>query len=280
MSVMRAIVASLAVVAVIAHARHADAGCRGGGGGGGSGGSGGGRGGGGGHGTEACADSSDVVGFRHCRGYGAWGTNPRVPHLTIEGGVIVRRFGSLLDHQTGTVAHGDEAFSYRVIDVGRTQRLDTAVLSTLRLDLDLGHALYVAAEADLGGLAQAAPAPTEMLSSGTLGTPELQQERGFVFDTAGVIGIHGATHAGGLGVELAGGVRAVSYSFHSRYVSCEQSTTITAVAPIGEARVRGELWLSPWLTAGVALGTSVIEQHTWMGGVYLGVHTRAFGGSR
>lgn len=72
----------------------------------------------------------------------------------------------------------------------------------------------------------------------------------------------------------------MSYSFQSNYLACEQATSITAFAAIVEARARGELWLSPWLTAGVTLGTSVIEQRAWMGGLYLGVHTRAFGGER
>jgi hypothetical protein len=124
------------------------------------------------------------------------------------------------------------------------------------------------------------PWPGSMMSTGVFGTPDLHQERGFVFDTLGTVGVHGATRAGGLGVELSGGLRTVSYSFQSDYHTCEQATSITAFAPVAEARARGELWISPWLTAGVTIGTSVIEQHTWMGGVYLGVHTRAFGGER
>ena len=72
----------------------------------------------------------------------------------------------------------------------------------------------------------------------------------------------------------------MSYSFQSSYHGCEQSTGITALGAVAEARVRGELWLGPWLTAGVTVGASVLERNSWMGGVYLGVHTRAFGGDR
>jgi len=85
---------------------------------------------------------------------------------------------------------------------------------------------------------------------------------------------------GPLGMRTAGGVRAASYSFESSYHGCLQATSVTAVAPIAEARVRGELWVSPWLTAGLTAGASVLEKHAWMGGLYLGVHTRAFGGER
>jgi hypothetical protein len=227
-----------------------------------------------------CEDASDVVGYRRCTKFGAWAKNLRIPHIVIEGGAVVRQFGSLLGSQTGSVIHGNESFAYRVLAQPQSRQLDTAVLSTLRAGIGLPHGFYTAVEVDLGALAQPGRASTEMMTSGSFGSPELQQQRGFVVDSVGTIGVHGATHAGGLGVELAGGLRAVSYSFHSSYHDCEGTTRIRAFAPIAEARVRGELWLSPWLTAGVIAGTSVIEQHSWMGGVYLGVHTRSFGGDR
>jgi len=227
-----------------------------------------------------CEDASDVIGFRRCTKFGAWGKNLRIPRVVFEGGVVVRQFGSLLDRQTGSVIHGNEAFAYRVLAPPRSRPLDTAVLSTLRAGVGLPHGLYTAVEVDLGGLTQPGRATTEMMSTGSFGNPELQQGRGFVVDSLGTIGVHGVTRAGGLGAELSGGLRAVSYSFQSNYHLCEQATSITAFAPIAEARVRGELWLSPWLTAGAAVGTSVLEKHSWMGAVYLGVHTRAFGGER
>jgi hypothetical protein len=256
--------------------------CGGGGGGGSRGGGGGGHGGGGFAGgvSQRCEETSDVVGYRQCTKFGAWGMNPRIPHLVIEGGVLVRQFSSLLDGQVTSYNHGAESFSYRVLAPSAGRAIDTAVLSTLRASLGFSHGLYAAAEVDLGGLARPAHATTEMMSSGVFGSPDLRQDGGFVVDSLATIGIRGATHAGGLGVELSGGMRAVSYGFHSTYQDCLQSTSVTAYGPVAEARARGELWLSPWLTAGVTVGTSVIEARTWMGGLYLGVHTRAFGGGR
>jgi hypothetical protein len=99
-------------------------------------------------------------------------------------------------------------------------------------------------------------------------------------DSLGVVGVRAATGFGALGVELAGGLRAVSYSFHSSYHDCQQSTSINALAAVAEARARGELWLTPWLAAGATLGTSVLERNAWMGGLYLGIHSRAYGGDR
>ena len=278
-----AIVAALgAVAATGGRVQLARAGCHGGGGGGGHGG--GGSGGGGhGHGswhTTECDDASDVIGFRRCTRFAAWSSDLRVPHIIIEGGGLVRRFPTLLDHQTGSVSHGSESFAYRVIQPSAARRLDTAAMSSLRARVGLPRGVYTGVEADLGGLVRAGGAGTEMMSTGAFGSPALQQERGLIVDGLGMVGVHGATGFGGLGVEMAGGVRAVSYSFHSSYHGCDQSTSIRALAAVAEARARGELWLGPWVTAGVMVGASVLERNAWMGGVYLGVHSRAFGGER
>jgi hypothetical protein len=227
-----------------------------------------------------CDETSDVVGYRRCTKFGAWGTDLRVPRGSFEGGVVVRQFASLLDRQTGSVIHGYDQFVYRVVSPPPAQQLDTAVMSTVRANMALSHGLYTALEVDLGALAQPGRATTEMMSSGIVGTPTLRQERGFVVDGFATVGLRGAGRAGALALEMSGGMRGVSYSFHSSYLACETSSSIRAYAPLAEARARGELWLGPWLTAGVTVGTSMLERDAWMGGVYLGVHTRAFGGDR
>jgi hypothetical protein len=279
-SFLRAIVAA-ALLVTLGAPRAAEAGSCGGGGGGGSRGGGGHSGGGSTHIGHApdCEDTSDVVGYRHCRKFGTWGLSQRSPRFFFDAGILVRRFDSLLGNQSGTVAHGAESFTYRVLAPTGGRPLDTAVLSTMRVGAGLPHGLYTALEVDLGGLAQPGRAATEM-STGELGTPSFRQHRGLIVDSLGAVGVHGSTHGGMLGLELAGGMRAVFYAFHSSYLGCEQGTSVSAYAPIAEARVRGELWLSPWLTGGVTAGTSVLESGTWMGGIYLGVHTRAFDGQR
>lgn len=281
---MKAWILAIAAAAVpAAGVPIARAGCPGGGGGPGGGTGGGGSGGGwymhgAWHDTPDCEDTSDVVGLRHCSRFAAWSL--RFPHIIIEAGALVRRFPSLLDHQTGSVSHGVESFAYRVVQPGGGRSLDTAVVSQMRASIAVTHALYGGLEVDLGGVTQPARASTEMMTTGAFGSPDLQQDQGLLVDGLGVVGVHGALGFGGIGVELAGGVRAVSYSFHSSYHDCQQATSVSALAAVGEARARGELWISPWLTAGAMVGTSVLERHAWMGGVYLGVHSRAFGGER
>ena len=55
---------------------------------------------------------------------------------------------------------------------------------------------------------------------------------------------------------------------------------IVANRSVVEARARAELWVSPWLTAGVSVGSNVLEKNDWMAGLYFGIHSRAFAGTR
>ena len=69
-----------------------------------------------------------------------------------------------------------------------------------------------------------------------------------------------------LGVEVAGGWRALRFTLDDE--DHDQA--------IAEARVRGQIWLSSQLTAGAAVGASLIDRG-WVAGIYLGVHSNLFG---
>jgi hypothetical protein len=230
--------------------------------------------------TNGCESDSDVVGLRRCRRFAAWAKSLESPQIIVEGGALFRRFPSLLGSQLGSVTHGLESFTYRMVQPAGARRFDTAVLSSLRAGVGLSRAVYAGLEVDLGRVRQSGTVSAEAASAGVFGSPDLQPGHGLLVDSLGVVGVRAATGFGALGVELAGGLRAVSYSFHSSYHDCLQATSISALAAVVEARARGELWLTPWLAAGAMLGTSVLERNAWMGGVYLGVHSRAFGGDR
>ncbi|HEX3758816.1 MAG TPA: hypothetical protein VHW23_08930 [Kofleriaceae bacterium] len=274
-----AIAIAAALAALAAPARLAHAGCAGSGGSGGSASS-------GGfsdrswHLHPTCKDTSDVVGLRRCIRFAAWAKNLEYPQIIIEGGALIRQFPTLLEHQIGSVTHGAESFRYHVVQAtGAAHRIDTAMLSSLRGSVALSHAVYGGLEVDLGSVVPSGTTATEMASSGTFGSPDLRQDHGLLLDSLGVVGVRAPLGPGGVAVEFAGGLRAVSYNFRSSYHDCHATTSVTALGAVAEARARGELWLGPWLTAGVMLGTSVLER-AWMGGIYLGVHTRSFGGDR
>jgi hypothetical protein len=267
--------AAIAIALVVgARAQVASAGhCGGGGGGGGHA-----SGGGGGGPVASCSDSSDIVGYRQCTKFGAWSNTLLLPEIFVELGVEAQRFTSQLGDSDGSLAHGGEQFSYRIIAPPRDAGADTAVITKLRIGVGLGRTLYMGGELGVGGLVAVAPADAEMTSAGVFGRPDLAQRRGVAADLLGFVGARGSVGNAVLSVELAGGGRSVAYRFESTYHDCDQSTFVTTFAGVAEARARAEHWLGPRFAAGAVLGTSLVDRASWSAGVFLGFHTRAFGG--
>lgn len=234
--------------------------------------------------STACVDDSDVVGFRHCTKFGAWAANMRLPKFFVELGSSMRAFQSGLPDRTGTVQHGLEQFSYRVVmptsSSGGASR-DVAMLSDVRMGVGLPHNLYTGFDLELGGLVAPATATAEMTTTpGAYGSPNVSQGNGMVIGFSGIAGYRAVGRRGSLAIEGAGGLRSVRYKFDSSYHDCATSTTIVDNRSVVEARARAEVWLNPWLTAGVTLGSNVLERDDWMAGIYLGAHSRAFAGGR
>lgn len=230
--------------------------------------------------TPACTDETDIVGYRRCVKFGAWGSPRRVPLLVIELGTAMRTFSSPLGTATGELSHEDERFTYRVVSAppsAAVPAMDAALVSTLRLGLGLPHGLYAAAEGELGGLVRNSTR-AEMTSTGTFGAPTLTPGASLVAGALGIVGARGAAGRGTFGVEVAGGVRAISYTYDSRYLACEGSTTQSVRSPLLEARARASLWLSPFVNLGVTAGASIIDRGAWIAGAHLGFVTQAFGG--
>lgn len=229
--------------------------------------------------TPSCVDSTDVHGYRECTRFGRWAASPRT--LIFEAGLTTREFSNLVDVHTGSVTHEDESFNYRLVgpsESGATR--DRALVSTLRIGGHLSRHLYAAADLELGGLVTRAPSSVEMTSSGQRGSPRIASGAAVMANVLGVLGARGQIGAGVLGAEVAGGFQSVTYTFESQYGACIQNEAITVGAPVLEARVRAQLWLSPFVTAGAHVGSSMIDRGAWSAGVHLGVVTRAFGGGR
>jgi hypothetical protein len=230
--------------------------------------------------STGCIDDTDVHGFRRCTKFGAWATNMRIPKLFVEVGSAVRQFDSGLATQSGAIAHGAESFSYRVVMPTSEPARDVAMVSTLRLGFGVPRGFYSGLEFELGGLVAPASASAEMTTTGTFGSPEVRQSGGLVLGFTGIGGYRASGQRGSIAIEGAGGVRSVRYHFDSYYHNCESTTTIAATRGVVEARARGELWLSPWITAGATLGANVLDRQDWMAGVFVGFHSRAFAGTR
>jgi hypothetical protein len=230
----------------------------------------------------ACVDTTDIVGYRRCRRFGGWRGRLRTPIL-VELGLASRTFASPLREAGGSFSHDDESFSYRV--VGRPPEgspepaMDSATVFTMRLGVGLGRGLYLAGEAELGGITAMA-GRAEMTSTGMRGAPSITADSGIVLGAAGVLGAGGSIGPASLGVELAGGVRAITYYYESRYLACTSHLSHSVSSSILEARARAQLWVSPFLHVGVSAGASVVERGAWMAGVHLGFASMAYANQR
>ena len=200
------------------------------------------------HRDSACVDGTDVVGVRECTPFGAWSQNLRFPSVFLDAGLHVRRMPVM------------------VYGAGTAQRTDAmAAASELRIGLDLPHGLYVAAEGELGS----ATAPDGSLAAMRVdGEMSLGDASDMFLGGYAVVGARFATHRGLLALEGAGGGRLVT------------GVISDASSGVLEARARAELWVGPWVTVGGTVGTSVVDRGDWMTGLYVGVHSRAYAGTR
>ena len=194
------------------------------------------------------ADDTDVVGYRRCANYGAWGNNLRDPYVFVDVGMTVRHFGF----------RGGAPLSARTTTPSPTPEggiADTAYMFNERIGFLLTPGFYIAADFELGDVA---PRDTASPNGHTV-----------VVDGLASLGLRGGLGPFVLRGEIAGGVMAGSST--SRDLPTEGML---------EARGRVDFWLSPWFTVGGAIGSSLVHEGDWMTGVYLGFHTWAFGGDR
>jgi hypothetical protein len=226
---------------------------------------------------DSCSDASDVVGYRTCTKFGGWSDTMRFPLVIFELGTSVQRFDTPLRDGTGNVTHENEDFTYRVVspatagDVAQA----TAVVASLRVGVANRLGLYTAAELEIGGLVQD-PTRMEMTSTGTFGAPDFEKSSAVAFGGLAVVGFQRGTKHLLLGAEVAGGFRGVSYQYHSQYLSCEDTTSIVTARGVLEARARAAVFVTPTVSIGAQLGSSLVDDRTWTGGVFLGGYTHAF----
>ncbi|HSK02220.1 MAG TPA: hypothetical protein VK932_13300 [Kofleriaceae bacterium] len=230
----------------------------------------------------ACVDSTDIVGYRRCRRFGGWRGRLRAP-IVVEMGLASRTFASPLREAGGSFSHDDESFTYRV--VGRPPEpspepgMDAATVFRLRAGVGLGRGLYLAGEVEAGGLTRTA-GRAEMTSTGVRGAPTITADGGILLGAAGVVGVAGGLGPISLGVEAAGGTRALIYYYESRYLACTSYLTHEVNQAFLEARARAQLWASPFFHLGVSAGANVVDRGGWTAGVHLGFASKAYANHR
>lgn len=221
-----------------------------------------------------CSDAaSDVHGHRRCSKFGGWGRAADRSPWFIEAGVVVRGFASPLGERDDTLSHDGRQFVYRVVGPaarpGRTATIAAVVQG--RVGRAVGHGLFVAADAEIGAVGGAA-APPEMISSSELGRPDIREAGVTATSGLAVAGWRGQADNLTLGLELAGGFRALTYHFDSSFRACETTASITAWMPVLEGRARAAYRVSPDLAIGATGGKSAIDD-AWLAGVFVSVHS-------
>ncbi|MBL9016405.1 MAG: hypothetical protein JNL83_19605 [Myxococcales bacterium] len=198
-----------------------------------------------------------------------------MPAISVELGTSMFQVTSPLASRTGTVTHGVDSFSYRVV-APRQPESDTAIVGTLRLGVALAKGLYVGAEGNIGGLAGGRVA-AEMMSATERGAPNIEATGVGVAGLLGVVGARTRLGRLDLGVEAAGGVRSLIYQYESHYLACETTSSIIESMPALEARGRASVWVTPHIQVGASAGKSLLDE-SWITGIHVGATSRVFGG--
>jgi len=224
-----------------------------------------------------CEEVSDVHGHRRCAAFGRWGTEPDRAPWFFEVGSAVRRFGSPLGERTGSLSHDGESFSYRVVGPaarapsrGPHADLATAGVVSARVGRGFAYGLFLAADAEVGLVGGGSASP-EIVAERAGAMPDLRRSGVSVLGGAGVVGWRGQVDNFSLGVEAAGGFRALTYHFDSSYRACETTTSVTTGMPVVELRARASLRVAPDVAIGASGGRSVIDDG-WVAGVHVSLH--------
>jgi hypothetical protein len=201
--------------------------------------------------SHLCVDGSDVVGYRQCPSYGTWGTNLLEPYVYIDFGLNRRHFNSTV-RPTALARSTTVGTTPGAID----NYGDDALTFDERLGVGLTRGIYLAFDFELGNF-------------DTFNKNQVNA-RDVVLDGLVAIGVRLPLGPLALSAELAGGGMAYSY----------QPDVDFRTTWLAEARGRAEVWLAPWFSVGAMLGTSLIQEGEWLGGIYLGFHTYAYAGDR
>jgi hypothetical protein len=196
-----------------------------------------------------CTDDDDVVGYRRCPRYGAWGSNLLEPDAFVQVGVNLR-------HLPSRRPLGAAARTTGPVPTPGQDAEDDAYTLVERVGYPISHHLYIAFDFELGDL-----------EGTSVNTP---WTRDIVMDALAAAGVRGGLGPIALSAEVAGGVMQ----------SAAMSQNDVDTTGVLEGRLRGDIWLTPWCTVGAVIGKSLLEHPDWMGGLYIGVHTWAFAGER
>ena len=197
---------------------------------------------------HTCAETSEVLGRRHCSSFGAWGGLARFPSITFDTEMFHEHFAA---DPLGTMPAPSPGIFASTGNVIAEDSTAWGVRMRVGAPLAL-RPLYLAFELDVGGLTSPGATPSYALYS----------------QVVAALGAHvHLTQTVMFSAELAGGGRMYSWM-----TGAEQTDGQGVV----EARGRIDWWATPHLTFGASLGTSLITAGDQTFTVGFAGHLRAF----
>jgi hypothetical protein len=186
-----------------------------------------------------------VVGEGPCARFGEWGGNLVDPYVFVTAGLNMRTLPATGPALSAARTSGPVSST--------SSSTDRVLTFDERFGFGLGPVFYGALDFEIGNFADGGP-----------------RDRDVVFGGTAAFGARVPLGRIAIAGELAAGALASGYP--------DQRSMRTD--GVFEARGRADLWLSPWFTLGVTVGTDLTDSGTWMAGLSLGVHSRAFAGRR
>ncbi|HUJ63833.1 MAG TPA: hypothetical protein VLX92_35275 [Kofleriaceae bacterium] len=221
-----------------------------------------------------CHDRSTVLGYRHCRRFGAW-SHPVA--MWWDFGATVLHYDPQMIDATASAVHGGDVTQYRVIADPSDHRGVTALGARMASHLALpGGWLYIGAQMDLAPELAGPRLIADVTARGTSTTLD-SASSGYVMSNEMLVGARVAIGGVVASTELAPGVR------FAQYATSDLPDRVTAPVQtwfVLELHQKLELWLGPHTSVGVELGVDLLHTDAVEGGVTFGVHLEPFGGIR
>jgi len=196
--------------------------------------------------AKGCHDSSAVLGYRHCTVFGAWSRDVDLPNLVVDFGFFQHDFVS------GPFTLGSGTPDPAARATGASE-------GSMRVLVGLGRVIYVGGEIGGGVLRHVPP-----LAGGDDHSADVM--------THLIVGVHvSPVFRFSFGAELAAGGNIAQLSI-CQAKPCPDNTVDDEARAELEARVIGELWITPQLSLGVGVGKSLRATDDTMWMVFVGGH--------
>lgn len=217
---------------------------------------------------KICGDESRTVGRSTCRRYGDWAlqSDTRV-HINVHSEFRrVSGLGSSTPRRDGVA----------LVQVSGGRNTESANVDGFalgfghRATVGFAQNLYLGLEITIGQI-DYDPPPVD---------GQQQEGEGYYYTGAAVGGA--GFYLGNLllRAELAAGGRVIALASRARDAASSARNRSSFTRLVIEPRASAELWLSPWLTIGARAGTDLVNDQEVMFGLYLGIYSHAFDGSR